>query len=121
MYKGEHLERKQFLEIISQSFIIYERTGANRRSNEKVKYLQDGIMDMMKDTLVKLSLDVMYHIETEHPIKSIDDMGRKRCDIVVCRGHDPVAIFPIKFIMSNYSQNKNNYFENLTGELCHIK
>lgn len=30
-------------------------------------------------------------------------------------------IFPVKFIMTNYSQNKNNYFENLTGELCHLK
>jgi len=114
-------EQESFLGIISESFNIYERTGANSRSNEKVKYLQDGIMNIMKNTLKKLLLDSVYQVKTEQNIKSINDTGEKKCDIIIYWGHEPVAIFPVKFIMSNYSQNKNNYFENLTGELYHLK
>ena len=32
----------------------------------------------------------------------------------------PYIIFPVKIIKSNYKQNKNNGWENLTGELSHI-
>ena len=119
--KENTTEQERFLEIVSHSFFIYEQTGSNSRSNEKVKYLQNGIMSMMKDALVKLSLGELYQVKTEQIIKSINDAGEKRCDIIIYRDHEPVAIFPVKFIMSNYSQNKNNYFENLTGELCHLK
>ena len=48
-------------------------------------------------------------------------MGRKKCDIVVLKNNIPYIIFPVKIIMTNYNQNKNNYWENLTGELIHLK
>lgn len=114
-------EQATFLEIVRQSFIIYEHTGANSRSNEKVKYLHDSIMELMKSELKKMSLDATYHIKTEQNVPSINDAGKKKCDIVIYLGSRPIVIFPVKFIMSNYNQNKNNYFENLTGELCHLK
>jgi hypothetical protein len=34
---------------------------------------------------------------------------------------EPYIIFPVKIIKSNYKQNKNNGWENLTGELLHLK
>jgi hypothetical protein len=115
------IEKDHFLKIISQSFIIYEQTGSNSRSSDKVKYLQNSLMDMMKHALDKLSLGEIYKLKTEQCIKSINDTGNKRCDIIIYCGTEPIAVFPVKFIMSNYSQNKNNYFESLTGELCHLK
>ena len=46
---------------------------------------------------------------------------KKKCDIIVFKNNNPFIIFPVKIIMSNYKQNKNNSWENLTGELIHIK
>jgi hypothetical protein len=33
----------------------------------------------------------------------------------------PYIIFPVKIIKTNYKQNKNNAWENLTGELQHLR
>lgn len=33
----------------------------------------------------------------------------------------PVAGYAVKFIMRNYSQNSNNYFENMLGETANIR
>ena len=46
---------------------------------------------------------------------------KKKCDIVILKNKIPYTIFPVKVIMTNYKQNKNNSWENLTGELTHIK
>ena len=37
--------------------------------------------------------------------------------------HDniPIIVMPVKIIMTNYKQNKNNYFENQIGEVTSIK
>jgi hypothetical protein len=45
----------------------------------------------------------------------------KRVDIAVMKGEKPVAGIGVKFIMSNYRQNSNNYFENMLGETANIR
>ncbi|MDR0741396.1 MAG: hypothetical protein LBF28_01330 [Rickettsiales bacterium] len=37
------------------------------------------------------------------------------------KNRNPVAGIAVKFVMSNYSQNSNNYFENMLGETSNIR
>ena len=62
-----------------------------------------------------------FNIILEYNIISCNSSGTKKCDIVILKNNKPYIIFPIKIIMTNYKQNKNNSWENLTGELMHIK
>ena len=45
----------------------------------------------------------------------------KRVDIVVLKDEKDIAGIGVKFVMSNYSQNSNNYFENMLGETANIR
>lgn len=41
--------------------------------------------------------------------------------ITIKRNDKPIAGVAVKFVMSNYSQNSNNYFENMLGETANIR
>lgn len=45
----------------------------------------------------------------------------KRVDVVVTNDSTPIAGIGVKFVMSNYSQNSNNYFEGMLGETANIR
>ena len=45
----------------------------------------------------------------------------KNVDITIKKDGKAVAGIAIKFVMSNYSQNSNNYFENMLGETANIR
>ncbi len=45
----------------------------------------------------------------------------KRVDIAIRRGERMVCGIAVKFVMQNYSQNSNNYFENMLGETANIR
>lgn len=45
----------------------------------------------------------------------------KRVDISIFRGEVPCAGVAVKFIMSNYGQNANNYFEGMLGETANLR
>lgn len=45
----------------------------------------------------------------------------KKVDISIFKNNTPVAAIGVKFIMSNYLQNSNNYFENMLGETANIR
>lgn len=45
----------------------------------------------------------------------------KKVDIVILKGSRVVAGIAVKFVMQNYSQNSNNYFENMLGETANIR
>jgi len=45
----------------------------------------------------------------------------KKIDIAITRNGEPVAGVAVKFVMQNYSQNSNNYFENMLGETANIR
>lgn len=42
-------------------------------------------------------------------------------DIQISNNSKPIAGYAIKFVMRNYSQNSNNYFENMLGETANIR
>lgn len=45
----------------------------------------------------------------------------KKVDITINREGKSVAGIAVKFVMQNYSQNSNNYFENMLGETANIR
>ena len=40
--------------------------------------------------------------------------------INIAKHYEPYIVFPVKFVMTNYSQNKNNNWENLLGEVTQL-
>ena len=42
-------------------------------------------------------------------------------DITIQRNGKAIAGIAVKFVMQNYSQNSNNYFENMMGETANIR
>lgn len=60
-------------------------------------------------------------VKTEQNVKYLNYTGKKKCDIVISKNDIPLIVIPVKFIMRNYKQNRNNYLENLIGEISGLK
>ncbi len=109
-------EKDLFLSKIKEIFELYITHGC--RSSKKVDLLHNFIKELIEKSLVNKD---GYNVKVEENIPSYNASGNKRCDIVLYKNNNIIAIFPVKFIMSNYYQNKNNMWENLTGECIHIQ
>ena len=116
------LTNASFLEKILDSFKSFVSIGTSR-STAKLKPLHGAI-----------ALDLAERLGEEYVIKSQgygDDRetsisGRyvnKMVDITILDKNRnlPVAGIAVKFVMQNYSQNSNNYFENMLGETANIR
>ena len=122
MHKGKVLKmnNSQFLAILKESFITYLKTGA--RSNKKLEVLHGAISQDLQTRLNDKKYSVYslgFGIGKEHKI-----IGRyvdKAVDITIAENDSPVAGIAVKYVMSNYSQNSNNYFENMLGETANIR
>jgi hypothetical protein len=110
------VEEKRFVEIINETFRKYFKFGA--RSPKKVDYFHSKVKLLIEEQFTTKNGFVT---RLEYNIKSCNSSKKKKCDIVVLKHNIPYLIFPVKLIMTNYKQNKNNAWENLTGELMHIK
>lgn len=114
------MNNSQFLAILKEAFITYLKTGA--RSNKKLGVLHGAISKDLQERLNDSKYSVYslgYGIGKEHKI-----IGRyvdKAVDITVAENNTPVAGIAVKYVMSNYSQNSNNYFENMLGETANIR
>jgi hypothetical protein len=108
-------ESKLWISKLYDTYTLYLTHGA--RSSKKVDYFHNFI----KEQLEQLFNKPIYHVVLEHNVDAYNSAGRKKCDIVILKNQIPYIVFPVKLIMSNYKQNKNNGWENLTGELVHIK
>jgi hypothetical protein len=106
-------EANSFLHLVKNTFYKYLTSGA--RSNQKTLTLHNGLKQLIQEHLPE------YNIKIETKVISINGSGKKNCDIVAYKDNSPFIIFPVKNIMTNYYQNKNNTWENLTGELVHLK
>lgn len=110
----------QFLTTLKTSFISYLQTGA--RSNKKLCVLHGTISKDLQERLNDDTYSVYslgYGIGKEHKIS-----GRyvdKAVDITIAENNNPIAGIAVKYVMSNYSQNSNNYFENMLGETANIR
>lgn len=108
-------ECSRFISYLERIYTLYINFGS--RSSKKVDYFHK----VLKTELEKIFLYPIYEIKLEENISSINSNNKKRCDIIIYKNKYPYIVIPTKVIMSNYKQNKNNSWENLTGELMHIK
>jgi len=107
--------KNMFMCVVKETYNLYFKHGS--KSSINVDYFHNYI----KDELLKLIKDkAEYSVKLEYNVQSTNSTGSKRCDIVILKFDNPYIIFPVKIIKSNYKQNKNNSWENLTGELQHL-
>ncbi|WP_322961033.1 hypothetical protein RRG43_00440 [Mycoplasmopsis cynos] len=111
---------KSFRKAISLSFSKYLKT--NSRSNQKLVILHGKIANDLQVLLGNLykvkSLGINDNKETKIIGKYID----KKVDITIVNSNEkPIAGIAVKFVMSNFFQNANNYFENMLGETANIR
>ncbi len=108
-----------FLHNIGSFFIKCLQTHS--RSNEKLKILHSSI-----------AKDISEKLGDEYIIKSLGlGEGRegklkgryfeKTVDILISKDDEALAGVGVKFVMNNYAQNSNNYFENMLGETANIR
>ena len=117
------MDNATFLSVLKQSFITYLKTSA--RSNEKLKILHGSIA---KDLYTKIqtmrNTDYSVSALGFNNGKEEKIQGRyikKMVDITIKNNHQSIAGIAVKYVMSNYFQNANNYFENMLGETANIR
>ena len=114
------LTNNQFLKIIEASFNCF-LDAETSRSTQKLKPLHGAIAQDIAHRLgdsYKI-LSQGYGNDKEGTIE-----GRymnKQVDITISQNKKTIAGIAVKFVMQNYSQNSNNYFENMLGETANIR
>ena len=113
------MDNQEFLNVVGNSFKKFLETGS--RSNEKLKILHGAIANDLKKRLGGSysiqSLGIGNGKEMKIEGRYID----KAVDITILKKTKPIAGIGVKFVMQNYSQNSNNYFENMLGETVNIR
>ena len=109
----------RFLDAIQDAYQAYLEHGP--RSNKKLKILHGWIIKEIgnvlgdKYAISGLTLDSSSE-------KSVEGMYYpKRVDLLVARDDQHLGVISIKFVQSNYNQNKNNYFEQQLGETANLR
>lgn len=114
------LDNSTFLRVLSNSFREFLESGTSR-STAKLKPLHGAIA---RDLAERLGSDYVVFSQGYKEGKEVKIKGRyidKAVDITVKKGNIAVAGLSVKFVMQNYSQNSNNYFENMLGETANIR
>lgn len=114
------MTNEEFLEVIKESFATYLSVGTSR-STAKLKTLHGHIAT---DLRMLLGEDFTIRSQGYGNDKEASIDGRyfpKNVDITISKNGKPVAGYAVKFVMRNYSQNSNNYFENMLGETANIR
>ncbi len=115
------INNSELLDIIKESFKTYLDVGSTSRSTSKLKTLHGHIARDLKE---KLGNDFSILSQGYGNDKEGSINGRyypKNVDITIDYKGKPVAGYAIKFVMRNYSQNSNNYFENMLGETANLR
>ncbi len=114
------LNNQTFLQAINDSFNEFLQSGTSR-STAKLKPLHGAIA---RDLAERLSSDYQICSQGYGKGKEAKMRGRymdKAVDITVKYKGIAMAGIAVKFVMQNYSQNSNNYFENMLGETANIR
>lgn len=116
------LTNQEFLNAVLNSFNRFIDSGTSR-STDKLKPLHGAIA---RDIASRLGTDFIIKSQGYGDDKEAKIDGRyvdKAVDITVLQRSTgkPVAGIAVKFVMQNYSQNSNNYFENMLGETANIR
>ncbi|MCD8292119.1 MAG: hypothetical protein LUC91_11560 [Prevotella sp.] len=110
----------EFLKVIFHSFRNFISSGTSR-STKKLKPLHGAIA---QDIATRLGYGYEVYSQGYQAGKEAIIPGRyfnKYVDISISDGNKMVCGIAVKFIMQNYSQNSNNYFENMLGETANIR
>jgi hypothetical protein len=109
----------EFLNCISRSFKAFLETSS--QSNEKLKIIHGEIaadlLDKLGQPYTVKSLSMNSKSEGQIQGRYIN----KKVDITILKNDIEIAGIAIKFVMQNYSQNSNNYFETMLGETANIR
>ena len=114
------LKNQKFLDAIKESFKTYLSVNTSR-STAKLKTLHGHIAQDIQERFGSEYTILSQGIGND---KEGNIQGRyypKNVDIMVSKNGKPVAGYAVKFVMRNYSQNSNNYFENMLGETANIR
>lgn len=114
------MNNDEFLQVISNSFKEFVNSGTSR-STAKLKPLHGAIA---ADIAQNLGENYEVCSQGYKDDKEADISGRyidKKVDITIKLHGKAIAGIGVKFVMQNYSQNSNNYFENMLGETANIR
>lgn len=114
------LSNQQFLSVVRESFKTY-LTIDTSRSPAKLKSLHGKIAEDIKNLFGPEYTVLSQGIGNDTEGKIQGRYYLKNVDITVLKNGKPVAGYAVKFVMRNYSQNSNNYFENMLGETANIR
>lgn len=107
-------------QAIKKSFENYKEYGA--RSTEKLISLHSFLGNVLESIFKENVYGVQYNDGSKNKERLvIGKYYNKKIDITVLKNDHPVFCLGIKFITSNFSQNANNYFENMMGETANIQ
>lgn len=113
------MNNQEFLGKVKDAFDKFLTTGSN--SNEKLKILHGSIAEDLQNLLGN---EYTVHSLGYGDGREISMHGRymdKMVDIGIEKNGEIIAAIALKYIMQNYSQNSNNYFENMLGETANIR
>lgn len=119
------MDNQTFLNVLKQSFLTYLQTHA--RSNEKLKVLHGQIAQDIDNKIKDKNTDKENYTVSSLGFgdgKEEKIQGRyfdKKVDISIKKNNEVKVSIGIKYVMSNYNQNINNYFENMLGETANIR
>ena len=114
------MDHDEFIRAIERSFVEFIKSGKSR-STRKLAPLHGAIA---KDMQGRLGPGYTIWSQGFRNNKEAAIAGRymdKKVDISIFRNSRPVCGIAVKFVMQNYSQNSNNYFENMLGETANIR
>ena len=114
-----------FLKALESSFEKFLEVGINgknpSRSTAKLKPLHGFVAN---DLHVRMGAEYEIVSQGYDEDREIEISGRyinKKVDITIVNNERPVCGVAVKFVMQNYAQNSNNYFENMLGETANIR
>ena len=115
---------QDLLLTIKESYKKYLECGP--RSNEKLVGLHGFIAKCLEKELGADKICSRYSIKSLGYNDGKEGIIRgvyydKKVDITIYKDSNPIAGIAVKFVTSNYSQNSNNYFENMLGETANIR
>ena len=108
------------LDVIKESFKIYLEKNTSR-STAKLKALHGNIASDLQRLYGSGFTVLSQGIGKDKEGKITGRYYPKNIDITILKDNHPIAGYSVKFVMRNYSQNSNNYFENMLGETANIR
>lgn len=114
------MTNEELLNVLKDSFKSYLEKETSR-STAKLKSLHGYIAQDLKNLLGEnFSIKAQGFLDDKEE-KINGRYYNKKVDITICYNDKPIAGYSLKFVMRNYSQNSNNYFENMLGETANIR